>query len=46
MFNVTSTPTILIIGPDGIIEKVLLSSAQDFSRAMQEKQRELFKSAG
>jgi peroxiredoxin len=46
LFQVTSTPTILIIGPDGVIEKVLLSSAQDFDKAMKEKQRELIKSAG
>jgi peroxiredoxin len=46
LYQVTSTPTVLIIGPDGIIDSVLLSSTQDFVKTIEEKKRALLKSAG
>ena len=33
--------TVLIIGPDGVIDSVLLSSTQDFVKMIEEKKREL-----
>jgi peroxiredoxin len=43
LYQVTSTPTFLIIGPDGVIDSVLLSSDTDFGRALERKKRELLK---
>lgn len=40
-FLVTSTPTILIIRPDGVIDSVLLSDQADFGRTMEQKRREV-----
>lgn len=45
-FHVTSTPTILIIRPDGVIDSVLLSSHTDFAATIEERKRALLKSAG
>lgn len=39
LFQVTSTPTTLIIRPDGMIASVLLSSIQDFGKAVEEAKR-------
>lgn len=39
LFQVTSTPTTLIIRPDGVIVSVLLSSIQDFGKAIEEAQQ-------
>jgi peroxiredoxin len=41
LFHVTSTPTTLIIRPDGVISAVLLSSIQDFGAAIEEAKRDL-----
>jgi peroxiredoxin len=46
LFQVTSTPTVLIIRPNGVIDSVLLSSIKDFSKTLEEKQREFAKSSG
>jgi thiol-disulfide isomerase/thioredoxin len=45
-FLVTSTPTILIIRPDRIVDSVLLSDLADFGKAIEERKRLLLKSAG
>jgi len=41
LYQVTSTPTILIIRPDGVIDSVLLSGQQDVRKKLDEKRREL-----
>ncbi len=46
LFQVTSTPTVLVIRPNGVIDSVMLSSIQDFSKTLEEKQREFSKSSG
>jgi thiol-disulfide isomerase/thioredoxin len=46
LYQITSTPTVIIIRPDGIIDSVLLSSTQDFVKVIEEKRRDLLKSAG
>jgi alkyl hydroperoxide reductase subunit AhpC len=44
LFNVTTTPTIVIVGPDGVIDSVMTSSTQDFGRKMEEIKARLLKS--
>lgn len=39
LYQVTSTPTILLIRPDGVIDSVMLSSTQDFGRKVEELKR-------
>jgi peroxiredoxin len=39
IFQVTSTPTIVVIRPDGVIDSVLLSSDQDFGKTMEQKKK-------
>jgi len=41
LYNITSTPTTLIIRPDGVVASVLLSSTQDFGKAIEEARRDL-----
>lgn len=41
LYQVTSTPTILFIGPDGVIDSVVLSSDEDFGDLATRKKREL-----
>lgn len=41
LYQVTSTPTILIIRPDGVVDSVLLSGQQDIGKKLEEKKREL-----
>jgi len=41
LYNVTSTPTTLIIRPDGVVASVLLSSGQDFGKAIEEARQAL-----
>jgi len=41
LFQVTSTPTIVVIRPDGVIDSVILSSDQDFGKAMEQKKKAL-----
>lgn len=45
-FLVTTTPTILIIRPDRIVDSVLLSDLTDFGKAIEEKKRLLLRAAG
>jgi peroxiredoxin len=44
LFEVTSTPTSLIIRPDGVVDSVLISSVKDFGRAVAERIDALLKS--
>ena len=46
LFRITSTPTILIIGPDGVVESAIISSQTDFVEAIEEKKRKLLKPVG
>ena len=41
LYQVTVTPTILIIRPDGVVDSVLLSGQQDIIKKLEEKKREL-----
>jgi thiol-disulfide isomerase/thioredoxin len=45
-FRITSTPTIVIIRPDGVVDSVLLSGHGDFGAAIEKKRSELALSAG
>ncbi len=45
LFMVTSTPTIFIIRPDGVIDSVLFSGETDYSATFEEKKRRLLKSS-
>ncbi len=41
LYQVTSTPTILFIGPDGVVDSVMLSTADDFGAIANQKKKEL-----
>lgn len=41
LFQITSTPTIVIMGPDGVIDSVMTSGTQDFGRKVEESKRRL-----
>ena len=41
MFQITSTPTIVIIGPDRRIDTVLTSTTADFAKLIEERKRSL-----
>ena len=41
LYQVTATPTILIIRPDGVIDSVLMSDADRVARELEKKRREL-----
>lgn len=41
LYNVTSTPTILIIGPDGVVDTAVTSSYSSFGEIIERKKREL-----
>jgi peroxiredoxin len=42
-FQVTTTPTIVIVGPDGTVDSVLLSDMTDFGKAITDRKRALLK---
>jgi thiol-disulfide isomerase/thioredoxin len=42
-FQVISTPTVLVIRPDGVVDSVLLSSETDLGAALEAKKREILK---
>jgi thiol-disulfide isomerase/thioredoxin len=42
-FQVISTPTILVIRPDGVVDSVLLSGETDLGAALEAKRREIMK---
>jgi peroxiredoxin len=41
LYGVTSTPTIVVVGPNGVVDSAITSSVADFGSAMERKQREL-----
>lgn len=41
MFLVTSTPTMVIVRPDGVVDSVLLSGDPDFAKTFESKKKEL-----
>ncbi len=41
LYQITSTPTILFIGPDGVIDSVVLSSSESFGDVATRKKQEL-----
>ena len=41
LYQVTSTPTILFIRPDGVVDSVVLSTADDFGAIATQKKREM-----
>jgi thiol-disulfide isomerase/thioredoxin len=41
LYRVTSTPTIVIMGPDGVIDSALTSGHIDFGKTIEEKKRKL-----
>ena len=43
LFNVVSTPTFVIIRPDGVVDSVVLSGDADFGREFEEKIKEILK---
>ena len=45
-FQVTSTPTLVIVGPDGVIDSVVVSSYSDFGEMIEEKRRKLLETVG
>jgi len=45
IFQVVSTPTIVVIRPDGVVDSVLLSSETDLGAALEAKKRVILKTA-
>lgn len=45
-YQVISTPTVVVIRPDGIVDSVLLSGETDLGAAIDAKRREIMKTAG
>ena len=45
LYKVTATPTILIIGPDGVIDSVLSPNVHDLGRAIGDKKRQLLQAS-
>jgi thiol-disulfide isomerase/thioredoxin len=43
IYQVVSTPTIVVIRPDGVVDSVLLSSETDLGAALEAKKREILK---
>ena len=41
LYQITSTPTILFISPDGVVDSVLLSTSDDFGEIATQKKKEL-----
>jgi thiol-disulfide isomerase/thioredoxin len=46
LFKITSTPTIVIIRPDGVVDSVVLSGTADFGKTMEEKIKALLPREG
>ena len=46
LFGVTSTPTFVIVGPDGIVDSAVVSSQADFGRLIERKKKELLGTSG
>ena len=41
LYRVTSTPTIVIVGPDGVVDSAIVSGHQDFGKTIEKKKKEL-----
>jgi peroxiredoxin len=41
LYNITSTPTIVIIRPDGVVDSVMTSALKDFGQTIEESKRKL-----
>jgi peroxiredoxin len=46
LYQVDSTPTVLVIRPNGVIDSVMLSSIKDFGKTLEEKLSQLAKDSG
>lgn len=46
LYQIVSTPTLVIIRPNGVIDSVLLSGETDLGAALQQKEDKIFKTAG
>jgi thiol-disulfide isomerase/thioredoxin len=46
LYKITSTPTILIIGPDGVVDSAILSGHSDFGRTIEKKKQLLLATGG
>jgi peroxiredoxin len=46
LYRVTTTPTIVIIGPDGVVDSALVSGHSDFVQTIEEKRKKLLGTAG
>ena len=46
LYKITSTPTIVIVGPDGVVDSVILSGHADFGQTIEQKKRELLGASG
>jgi protein-disulfide isomerase len=44
-YQVISTPTVVVIRPDGVVDSVLLSGETDLGAALEAKKREILKSS-
>jgi len=43
VYQVVSTPTVVVIRPDGVVDSVLLSGESDLAKALEEKKRSILK---
>ena len=46
LYGVTTTPTIVIMGPDGVVDSSIVSGNLDFGARIEKKKRELLNSGG
>jgi thiol-disulfide isomerase/thioredoxin len=46
LYKITSTPTIVIIGPDGVVDSAIVSGYADFGSKMEEKKKKLLGAGG
>ncbi len=46
LYKVTTTPTIVIMGPDGVVDSSIISGYSDFGITIENKKRKLLKSGG
>jgi len=46
LYQVVSTPTLVVIRPDGVIDSVLLSGESDLGQALEQKKQQLLKGPG
>ena len=46
LYKVTTTPTIVIMGPDGVVDSSIISGYSDFGITIENKKRKLLRSGG